>query len=110
MKGAQRKRERAKGQRDRHKNHRKRVRHYGGNYEPVRPEEIFERDGWKCQICGKAIRRDTKCPHPLSASIDHIIPVSEGGDHVAENLRAAHFGCNTARGTGKNEAVQLALL
>lgn len=36
-----------------------------------------------------------KYPHPLSACIDHIIPVSKGG-HPSDidNLQLAHFTCN----------------
>jgi hypothetical protein len=34
-------------------------------------------------------------------SVDHITPVSIGGEPFAlENLRAVHFGCNSARGNG----------
>lgn len=36
-----------------------------------------------------------KFPHPLSATVDHIIPVSKGG-HPSDlqNLQLAHFSCN----------------
>lgn len=67
------------------------------------PVEIYERDGWRCQVpgCrhqGKKIRRDRPWPHPLSPSIDHIVPILEGGAHLRTNVRAAHLVCNTARG------------
>jgi 5-methylcytosine-specific restriction endonuclease McrA len=39
--------------------------------------------------------------HPLAWTPDHIIPVSEGGQHVDENARHAHYGCNASRWTGK---------
>ena len=67
----------------------------------VTDEEILERDGWRCQIPGckrRPIRRDLKYPHPRSKSIDHIVPLSLGGDDTAVNKRAAHLGCNLARG------------
>lgn len=81
--------------------------------ETFAPEEIFERDGWRCQIPGcsqrsRRIRQDKTFPHPLSPSIDHIIPVSEGGHHLRTNVRAAHFGCNSGRGNrGGNDQLLL---
>ena len=69
-------------------------------WDGITDEEILERDGWRCQIPGckrRPIRKDAKHPHPRSASIDHIIPLSHGGDDVAANKRAAHLTCNVVR-------------
>ena len=60
-------------------------------------EEIFERDGWICQICGKAVWRNAKWPHPKSVSLDHIVPVSKGGSHTRENVQWSHVGCNSSK-------------
>ena len=48
-----------------------------------------------CGICGQPIEKEYKYPHPLSATVDHIIPVSKGG-HPSDlgNLQAAHRYCN----------------
>ena len=48
-----------------------------------------------CGICGKAVEFGLKYPHPLSACIDHIIPVAKGG-HPSDidNLQLAHWTCN----------------
>lgn len=48
-----------------------------------------------CGICGKPVDFRHKYPHPLSACIDHIIPVSKGG-HPSDldNLQLAHWTCN----------------
>lgn len=71
--------------------------------------QVYERDRWVCWLCTKPIKRDVCAPHPLSHSVDHVVPQSEGGKHVLSNLRAAHFLCNSIRGDrGGNE--QLALL
>ncbi len=78
----------------------RRLRH-AQTWDGITDEEILERDGWRCQIPGckrRPIRKDLKYPHPRSKSIDHIVPLSHGGDDAAENKRAAHFGCNVARG------------
>ncbi len=56
--------------------------------------EIAERDGWRCGICGKRIGRTIKWPSPQSLSLDHIVPLSRGGDHVRANVQAAHLVCN----------------
>lgn len=48
-----------------------------------------------CGICGKPVDKTLKYPDPMSASVDHIIPVSKNGDPVAlENLQLAHRYCN----------------
>lgn len=48
-----------------------------------------------CAICGELVNFDLKYPHPLSPSVDHIIPISKGG-HPSDidNLQLAHFHCN----------------
>lgn len=51
-----------------------------------------------CGICGLEIDPQYKSPHPLSATVDHIIPVAKGG-HPSDlsNLQAAHRYCNQAK-------------
>lgn len=48
-----------------------------------------------CGICGKPVDFSYKAPHPLSPTVDHIIPVSKGG-HPSDisNLQLAHRCCN----------------
>ena len=48
-----------------------------------------------CGICGKPVDFGLKYPHPLSACVDHIIPVAKGG-HPSDldNLQLAHWTCN----------------
>ena len=80
-----------------------RARHlrHAQTWDGISDEEILERDGWRCQIPGckrRQIRKDLKYPHPRSKSVDHIIPLAHGGDDTAVNKRAAHLGCNMARG------------
>ena len=47
-----------------------------------------------CAICGKPVDKSLKFPHPMSASVDHIIPWDKGGDCSLDNLQLAHFSCN----------------
>lgn len=60
--------------------------------------DIYERDGWKCQLCGKAVNPKLSFPNPACASLDHVIPLSRGGSHKTTNVQLAHLRCNTARG------------
>lgn len=48
-----------------------------------------------CGICGKPVDKRLRYPHPLSACVDHIIPIAKGG-HPSdkENLQLAHWTCN----------------
>lgn len=48
-----------------------------------------------CGICGKPVDFSLKYPHPLSACIDHIIPIAKGG-HPSDidNMQLAHWTCN----------------
>ncbi|RSJ79261.1 HNH endonuclease [Streptococcus cristatus] len=48
-----------------------------------------------CGICGLAVDKSLKYPHPLSPVIDHIIPINRNG-HPSDinNLQLAHWQCN----------------
>lgn len=52
-----------------------------------------------CGICGRPVDKTLKYPHPLSACIDHIIPIDQGG-HPSDmqNLQLAHWTCNRQKG------------
>ena len=48
-----------------------------------------------CGICGRPVDFDKKFPDPWSATIDHIIPLTKGGNPAAlENMQLAHLQCN----------------
>lgn len=52
-----------------------------------------------CGICGQPVDKSIRSPHPMSATVDHIIPVSKGG-HPSDlaNLQLAHRVCNLQKG------------
>jgi len=52
----------------------------------------------RCALCGGIVDKTLAMYHPMSAEIDHIIPVSKGGDPVAlENMQLTHRKCNRAK-------------
>lgn len=55
---------------------------------------IAERDGYTCSLCGERVDMNLKYPHPGSASVDHILPLSLGGDDTLANVALACLGCN----------------
>ncbi|WP_172384790.1 HNH endonuclease [Streptomyces sp. MNP-20] len=56
--------------------------------------------GLPCWICGHNIpERVDGRRHPLAFTLDHLIPLSRGGDLLdPANARSAHRRCNSARG------------
>jgi len=47
-----------------------------------------------CAICGGYVDKTLKTPHPMSAEIDHIIPLNKGGRSTLDNLQLTHRQCN----------------
>lgn len=52
---------------------------------------LADRDQWICHLCGNIVLKETW-------SMDHLIPLSKGGDHTYENVKLAHRLCNIRRG------------
>ena len=65
--------------------------------DPARRYAIYTRDRWECQLCGERVDPALPYNHDWAASLDHIVPRSEGGDHSDANLRLAHRWCNAVR-------------
>jgi 5-methylcytosine-specific restriction endonuclease McrA len=77
-------------------NHRDRARYHGVAYEPVDRVKVFERDGYRCRLCG--IKTKGEVPAPTAPTLDHIIPMAQGGDHVYLNVQCACYRCNSLKG------------
>ncbi|KOG81246.1 MULTISPECIES: HNH endonuclease [Streptomyces] len=55
--------------------------------------------GDPCARCGHNIDPTLDARHPLSFTLDHVVPLSRGGDLLdPTNARAMHRRCNSARG------------
>lgn len=73
----------------------KRADHYDAKSSFEKAKKILYASQSICAICGRAVDFDRKFPDPWSATADHIIPVSKGGDPASlENLQLAHLQCN----------------
>ncbi len=60
------------------------------NVSPRLRFEVFKRDGFTCQYCGRT-------PPTVVLNCDHIHPVAEDGDNDQENLITACFECNSGK-------------
>ncbi|QDH93339.1 HNH endonuclease [Gordonia phage Thimann] len=74
-----------------------RAEYWGVDYEHVVRARVYERDGWECGICHTPVDHDLEYPHPESASLDHIHPMSLGGAHSYANTQLAHLRCNIVK-------------
>ena len=75
--------------------------------ELVDPLAIAKRDKYKCHICRKRVNMNLEHNDKYSPTMDHLIPISLGGDHSYANIRLAHRTCNSSKG---NRAVNEQLL
>lgn len=67
-----------------------------GQWKTIHWAVVFDRDKGICQLCGKHVGT-YPVPHPLAATIDHIVPLSRGGVHAYGNVQIAHFSCNVRK-------------
>lgn len=95
----------ANAQRVTEKNQRRRARLLEAFVADVDREQIWARDEGVCQLCNIAIDRSLAWPHPLSMTIDHIIPLSLGGSHEPSNVQLAHAVCNSRKCDRVDEVV-----
>jgi uncharacterized Zn finger protein (UPF0148 family) len=92
----------------RHERRQYRGRQRSAFVEPVFRRKIFARDGWRCQICGKRVVKSAVVPHPKAATVDHIVPLADGGEHSMANAQTAHFICNSEKSAGaRNDQLRL---
>jgi 5-methylcytosine-specific restriction endonuclease McrA len=79
--------------------HKARAKKAGVEFEVFDPLEIFERDGWVCQICLRPTNREAQGSYAKDAPVlDHIVPMSRGGGHTRKNTWCACWICNTRKG------------
>ena len=80
-----------------------RVSHYealkknaGGTYTIEDFHNLCDSLNWQCAYCGKQITEDT-------ATRDHVMPVSRGGNNSIDNILPACFSCNASKNNKTKE-------
>ena len=63
---------------------------------------VFLRDGYECQYCGSYLPEDVR-------TIDHVIPVSRGGNHEWNNVVACCKYCNSVKADNTPEEAGMTL-
>lgn len=64
--------------------------------------EVFKRDGFSCQYCGRGVP-------DVTLEVDHIIPVADGGENHQDNLITSCFDCNRGKGAVPLSSVPMSL-
>lgn len=74
------------------------------------PFDIFERDKWICQLCGKKAPKYLRGTlEDLAPEIDHIVPLGVGGDHTWWNVQCSHRKCNQEKGASTQGQLRMAI-
>jgi 5-methylcytosine-specific restriction endonuclease McrA len=63
-------------------------------------KNILRRDGHRCQFCGRS---------DLPLTLDHVVPLSRGGEDTWENLVCACVDCNNRKGDRTPEEARMPL-
>ena len=59
--------------------------------ESIDMDIIYLRDKKICSLCHTSVKRS-------DATLDHIVPLSKGGNHTYANVALAHHRCNSSKG------------
>ena len=65
--------------------------------EYISQADVFVRDGWICYLCGEPTDQGVDALHPDSPTVDHVLALSIGGQHVRNNVATAHLRCNSSK-------------
>jgi 5-methylcytosine-specific restriction endonuclease McrA len=76
--------------------------------ESVDPNVVFERCGWRCQECRVSTPRAKRGTyHPQAPELDHIHPLSLGGEHSYRNTQLLCRSCNARKSNGPGGQLRL---
>lgn len=73
------------------KNSKRRALLKGAKVELVKREVVYERDKGICGLCKQLVDFE-------QMTLDHILPLSLGGEHSYANVQVAHLSCNSSKG------------
>jgi hypothetical protein len=77
----------------------RRMRKISATVEVVKRNEVYQRDGGRCHICGKLV--------PKHWHLDHLVPLSQGGEHSYKNVAVSCVVCNLRKGTKRCAQLRL---
>ena len=78
---------------------RRRARKKGNGFEPYTEEQVLEKWGTDCYLCGEPIdmdapRRVGKPGWERGLHMEHVIDIADGGRDDLENVKPSHGLCN----------------
>ena len=74
--------------------------------ENVDPTRVFVEQDWVCQICGTKTDPALRATYEnLAPELDHIVPLSKGGEHSYANTQCACRECNLAKSNDERYTV-----
>lgn len=76
----------------------------------ISPIAVFERDGWRCYICGVATPRQLRGSNdPYAPELEHVVSLTDGGTHTWANVACACRRCNSAKGAASYHGYEVNL-
>lgn len=77
----------------------RRARIKGRRRDPIDPIAVFERDGWRCYLCGDETPRFLRgTQEPSAPELEHKVALANGGTHTWDNVACSCRACNQAKG------------
>ena len=80
------------------KDDRRRAMRLSAFIEDVSLSVVIDIHGAVCVVCATAIDVTLAHPHPMSKSLEHVIPLARGGEHSYNNCAPSHLRCNISKG------------
>ena len=83
---------------EKHRRDTRRDRLWAARVEDVDLEVLFRRAKGICNKCGAKLSLRYMNPNPLAPTVDHIVPIAQGGEHSYKNAQLLCLACNTGKG------------
>jgi len=77
----------------------RRASHRTADSDSINPIRVFERDRWRCHICGVlTLQKLRGTYHDRAPELEHIVSLADGGSHTWGNVACSCRKCNQAKG------------
>lgn len=72
----------------------------GSRAQSIDPIKVFERDKWKCHLCGvRTLKSKRGTFHDRAPELEHIVSLADGGTHTWGNVACSCRKCNLDKGS-----------